>query len=91
MPREVVLDMHDIDEPFVPDPLAYERRRQLLPLQDLLVHTHDENLLVVGPVEDPYPPTLGEALGIALHEVVREVLRRGLFEQEYRATLRIYA
>ena len=48
----VVLKMRDVSQPLVPDPLADERRGQLLPLQDFGVHAHDEDLLVVRTVED---------------------------------------
>ena len=59
---EVVLEMRDVGEPLVPDPLADERRGQLLPLQDLRVHAHDEDFLVVRTVEDADAPALGQAL-----------------------------
>ncbi len=55
------------------------------------MHAHDEDLLVVGPVEDPDPPPLREALGVAPHEVVGEVLGRGLLEREDLTALRIDA
>ena len=50
------------------------RGGQLLPLQDLAVHAHDQDLLVVGTVEDPDAPALGQALDVAPHEVVVEFL-----------------
>ena len=55
------------------------------------MHPHDENLFVVGPVEDADPPSLGEALRIAPHEVVVEVFRRGVLERDDLAALRIDA
>src|SRR6516162_9579187 len=62
-----------------------------LPLQDILVHAHDEDLLVIGPVEDPDPPPLRQRLGVAPEEVVVEVLLRGLLEREDLAALWIYS
>ena len=91
LPGEVVLEVRDVGEALVPNALTYERRGQLLPSQNLLVHTNDEDLLIVGPVEYPDPPPFGETFRIAPHEVVGEVLRRGLLEREDLAALRIYA
>ena len=52
---------------------------------------HDEHLLVVGAVEDADAAALGQAPDVAPHEVVVEVLRRGLLEREHLAALRIHA
>src|SRR5262249_60439987 len=59
LPGQVVLEMRYVGEPFVPDALAHEDRRQPLPLQDILVHSHNEDLLLVGSIEYSDPPTLG--------------------------------
>ena len=88
---EVVLEMRDVGEALIPDALANERRGKLLPLQDLLMHAHDENLFVVRPVEDADPSPFGKTPGIAPHEVVIEVFRRGLLERDDLADLRIDA
>ena len=67
--------MRDVGEPLVPDPLADERRGQLLPFEELGMHADDEDFLVVRTVEDPNAPALGQASGVAPHEVVVEILR----------------
>ena len=69
---EVVLEMRDVGEALVPDALANERRGKLLPLQNFVMHAHDENLFVVRPVEDADPSPFGKAPGVAPHEVVVE-------------------
>src|SRR5262249_54396951 len=51
----------------------------------------DEDLLVVRPVEDADPSPLGQALGVTPHEVVVQILARGLFEREDLAALWIYS
>src|SRR4030088_2210446 len=51
-PAGVVLEMRDVGEPLVPDSLADQRRRQLLRFEDLGMHSHDEDFLVVRTVED---------------------------------------
>jgi hypothetical protein len=58
---------------------------------DLVVHAHDEDLFVIRAVEDADPPALRQALDVAPHEVVVEVLPRGLLEREHLAALRIDA
>src|SRR5579871_482457 len=90
LPGEVILEARDIEQPLVPDALAHELRRQLLLLQDILVYTHHEDLLVVGSVENPDPPPLGQALDVAPEKIVVEVLRRGLLERKDLAALRIH-
>src|SRR5208282_6752316 len=81
LPGEVVLEMSDVGETLVPDSLADKLLGQLLPLKDLLMHAHDEDLFVVGPIENADPSPLGEPPRVAPHEVVVEVLRRGLLER----------
>src|SRR5262249_9864129 len=67
------------------------RLGQVLPLEDFLVHPHDKDLLIVGPVEDADPSPLGQTLDVAPQEVVRELFPRGLFERKNLASLRIYS
>src|SRR5215469_4202124 len=90
-PSEVVLEMRDIGKPLVPDALAHELRRQILPLQDVLVHAYDEDFLIVGSIKDPDPSPLGQALDVTPQKVMVEVLRGGLLERENLAPLRIYS
>src|SRR5262249_31480530 len=77
---EILLEVCDIGEPFVPYARPYERRGYLLPLQNLLVHAHDQHFLVIRAVEYPDSPALGERLGVPPHEVVAKVLLRRLLE-----------
>jgi hypothetical protein len=55
----------DVNEPLIPDSLADARRGQLLPLEDVGVHAHDEDLLVVRTIEDTDAPALGQAFEVA--------------------------
>jgi hypothetical protein len=75
LPSEIILEVRDIKKSLLPDVLAHELRRQLLSFQDILVHTHNEDFLIVGSIENPNPPTLGQALGVTPEKIVVEVLR----------------
>ena len=55
------------------------------------MHAHDEDFLVVRTVEDADAPALGQVSDVAPHEVVVELLRRGLLERGHLAPLRIDA
>ena len=59
-------------------------------VQQLGVHPDHQDLLVVGAVEDPDPPTLGERLAVAPQEVMLELLGGGLLERLHIATLRVH-
>ena len=50
----------------------------------------DEDVLVVGAVEDADPAAFGQAAGGAPEEVVLEVVIGGLFEAEHLAALRVH-
>src|SRR5262249_25725399 len=90
LPSEVILELRDIEKPLPPDVFAHELRRQILLLQDMLVHTHNEDFLIVGSIENSDPPPLRQALDVAPEKVVVEVLRRGLLERDDLAALRIH-
>lgn len=89
LPGEVILKVREIAESLVPDALAHQRRMQLLLLQDVLVHAHNEHFLVVRSVENTGPSTLGQALGITPEKVVIEIRPRRLLERENLAALGI--
>src|SRR5262249_26144197 len=55
---DVILKMRYIGEPLFPYALPDKRRGNLLPLQDLLVHAHNQDLLVIRAVKDPDSPAL---------------------------------
>jgi hypothetical protein len=54
--------------------LAHELRRQILSFQYILVHTHNEDFLIIGSIEDPDPSPLGQAFQVTPKKVVVEVL-----------------
>jgi hypothetical protein len=72
---DVVLEIRNVGEPLVPDALADESGRQLLPLQHLGMHPHDEDFFVVRTVKGADASALGQVSEVALHEVVIELLR----------------
>src|ERR1700731_2384679 len=79
--------MCDVGEALVPDALANERRGKLLPLQNFVMHPHDENLFIVRPVEDADPSPFWKVPEVAPHEVVVEAFRRGLLDGDPLASL----
>src|SRR5215471_17233104 len=83
--------MRDVDQPLTPQALTDGLWGQLLSFEDIRVHAHDEDLLVVRAVEDANVPALGQALDIPPQKVMAEVLRRRLLEGEHLAALRIDA
>jgi hypothetical protein len=70
LPREIVLEARDIGKPLVPDLLVDELWRQLLCLEQFLMHTHNEDFLVVGAIEDADAPALRNFGGVAPQEIV---------------------
>src|SRR6516225_982158 len=60
LPGEVILEMRDVGEPLIPDFLADVRRGQPLASEDLGVHAHDQDLLVVRTVSLSLPSTSAE-------------------------------
>jgi hypothetical protein len=67
---EIILEARNISEPFVPYSFPDELWRQLLTFQNFLMHAHNENLLVVGSVENPDSTALRKTLDIAPQEIV---------------------
>jgi hypothetical protein len=57
-------------------------RRQVLLVEELGVDAHGHHLLVVGAVEDPDAPALGQRAHGAPQEVVVELLGRGRLERD---------
>ena len=83
--------MRDVGEPLIPNFLADVRRGQPLTFQHLGMHAHDQDLFVVRAIEDADAPAFGQALDVAPHKVVVEVLPGWLLERENLASLRIDA
>ena len=77
---QVVLPVVDLAEAPVPDAAVLELGRDLLAGEDLGVDPDDEDLLVVGAVEDADVAALGQLLRVAPQVVVVEVLGRGDLE-----------
>src|SRR6201999_2237406 len=72
--REMLLEGADVVEAMLPDVLAVQFRRQLLPLHEFGMHADDQLLLVMRAVEDADAPTLGKLPRNAPEEVVVEFL-----------------
>src|SRR5215470_4348508 len=71
--RQIVLEMRDVSEPLVPDPLSDERRRQLLAFQNLVMHAKDGHCLRVRPLEYRQPPTRGKAVQVTKQKIVLKI------------------
>src|SRR6185503_13597009 len=81
VPGEVALEGVDVLEALLPNLLGLELGRDLLPPQDLGVDACDQDLLVVGTVEDPDAAALRETARRAPHEVVVQLLGRRRLER----------
>ena len=86
---QISLHRVDVLEATLPHVLLARIRETLL-FQQLRMHAHDEHFFVVGPVENPDAPPFGEALHVAPHVVVVELLVRWLLEADHLAALRIH-
>ena len=77
---QVVLPVVDLAEAPVPDAAVLELGRDLLAREDLRVDPDDQDLLVVGAVEDADVAALRQLLRVAPQVVVVEVLGRGILK-----------
>ena len=50
--REIALETTDILETFLPDIFGDQLGREFLPVQQFLMHAHDQSLFVVAAVEN---------------------------------------
>src|SRR3974377_2137333 len=66
----VSLERAYIFKALLPDFLAHQRRRNLLTVEDLRMHSDHEHLFVVGAVENSDMPTLGQNPRGAPEEIV---------------------
>src|SRR5262249_39736947 len=80
-----------VGKPLVPNAFAHERGRHFLAIEYVLMHTDDQDLFVIRPVEDAYAPALWQTLGVAPHEIMIEVFTRWLLERKDLTALWIYA
>src|SRR4029078_9170806 len=87
----VVFEMCNVGKPFIPDMFAHELWRQFLPFEYFRMHTDDQNLFVILAVENSYASALRQTFGVTPHEIMVEVLARGLLEREDLAPLGVYA
>jgi len=90
-PEQVALEGVDVLEPLRPDARGHDGGRKPLDVQQPRVDPHDEDLFVVGAVEDADAPALGQAAGRPPEEIVREVFGRRRLEREHLAALRVHA
>ena len=90
LPRQISLKPGDVVEALPPNPLGYERRRHPLPPEQFRVHTDNEHLLIVRPVEDADAATLRQALLAAPQVVVIKIFQGGLLERVHLAPLRVH-
>ena len=89
--HEMPLEGIDIVVSCFPEPSGSRPGGKLLLLQDLRVDANNENVLVVGPVEDPYAAALRKRLRVPPEKRVVEFLGRGLLERVDLAPLRVDA
>src|SRR5262249_23223175 len=71
---QIALEIADVPAAVLPQALRLQQfGRHFLMLQELAMHAHHDQLLVVGAVEDANPPTLRERLGAPPEVVVIDV------------------
>ena len=88
---QVILQVADRPVALLPESLPVDQLiGQAVSVQDRGVDPGDEDVLVVGAVEDADPPAFGQAAGSAPEEVVLEIVIGGLFEAEHLAALRVH-
>ncbi len=89
---QVVLEVADRPVALLPEGLVVDQLiGQAVSVQHRGVDPGDEDVLVVGAVEDTDPAAFGQAAGGAPEEVVLEIVIGGLFEAEDLAALRVHA
>ena len=88
---QVVLPVVDLAEATPPDPAVLQLRRQLLAGEDLRMDADDEDLLVIGAIEDADVAALGQPLLVTPEVVVVQVLARGHLEAADLDALRVDA
>src|SRR5215510_15781474 len=86
---KISLEVPDVLEALLPNVLRHQLRRQLLPLEKLSMHAHDERLLVVATVEDADATAFRQAPDATPHEIVIEILLRWSLEGKYLTPLRV--
>src|SRR5665213_2089335 len=87
---QVLLEFDDGTVPALPERRLFgQLGRQALGRKDLGVNLYDEDLLVIGPVEDPDPASRGQAAGRAPQEIMLGLLGAGMLEAVDLASLRV--
>src|ERR1700751_5533129 len=69
---EMALETPDRFEPMLPDILVHEARRRPLAVEPVRMDAHDQDLLVMGSVENADPAATGEAPRRPPEEIVIE-------------------
>src|SRR5450830_1100612 len=84
------LQIRDGTIPVSPDCLFVEHRaRQPFAVEDLWMNARDQNLLIVGSVEDTYASTFRQIAGSTPEKIVLQFGTTGMFEAQHLAALRI--
>src|SRR5581483_7206467 len=79
--RQVTLEMPDVAGALLPDAARDQPGRNPLVVEELRVHAHDDQFLVVRAIEDADPPAFGKRADRAPQVVVVELLHRRLLER----------
>src|SRR5262249_38158046 len=72
--RQIALEAADVVKAFLPDVFCDELGRQLLLLQEIAVHPHDEGLLIVAAIENADAAALRQVFHAAPQVIGAEVL-----------------
>src|ERR1039457_2221468 len=87
---EVALQIHDGTIPLQPDGFFIAQLfRKPLAAENLRMHSNDQDLLVVGTIEDADPPAFRQMTVRAPKKIMLQFLDTRLFETENLAALRI--
>src|SRR5215831_14853695 len=88
---KISLEVPDVLEALLPNVLRYQLRRQLLPLEKLSMHAHDERLLVVATVEDADATAFRQMSEATPKIIMGQLLGAWRLEGKYLTTLRVYS
>jgi hypothetical protein len=86
---QVAFPVVDLPVAALPDVLSLAFDRQLLPVEVLRMHSHDQHFLVVRPVEDRDVAARGQSLRVAPQVIVVEFFRRRHLEAGHLDALRV--
>src|SRR6476469_4954054 len=90
IPRKVLLEVANVFKAFLPDFLSDHFWRQVLFLQEFLMHADHQDFFVIRAVEDADLSALRQLLRGAPKKIMVQFFGGGLLEARYFAGLRIY-